>query len=286
MERKLYRLFPAVLFVGVFFVYAILYSLWQSIGLNPIIGESQFTLSYYQQIFQSDFINSFVYTVYIALVSSLLAFCFAVVILFFLSLFINSVWIEYIFHIIRFPILVPYLIASYMIFILLMDNGALEKLLFLLTRQRISFSEIINDKEGRGIIITYLWKTTPFFIMMAFPILKRISGTWNELVYLFNLTKLQFFLKIALPLMLPSLMMSSFIVITYIFSAFEVPYILGTLTPKTLPIFVYNIYAQGDLEQRPYLMAINIILTFFSISISFLMYSFYMRIEKHLKGWY
>lgn len=61
--------------------------------------------------------------------------------------------------------------------------------------------------------------------------------------------------------MLVTSILSSFIIIfAFSFGAFEVPYLLGPTTPKSLSVKAYIEYSNPDLTNRPYAMVINTIL--------------------------
>ncbi|MGL5721823.1 MAG: ABC transporter permease [Brevinema sp.] len=284
MKTSYWGLAPAIIFIACFFLYALYYSFTQSIGLNPIVGEPSFTLEHYQRLFtERGFLNSVRYTLMIALTAGILSGLLSCVVLFVLFINIEERWIYPVFHTLRAPMLVPYLVAAYMVFILFMDNGGLQSLV---ANKDISFSFLVNDRQGRGIIITYIWKTLPFFVLTAFPILKRVHGQWHELAHLFHLSKLQFFFKIILPLVAPTFMVSGFIVITYIIAAFEVPFILGSITAKTFPVYIYDLYTQGNIVDRPYLMAMNIVVSVLFMILGILFHFVYKNFDKKVKGWY
>ena len=283
MKTSYWGLVPAIVFISCFFLYALYYSFTQSIGLNPIVGEPSFTLEHYKRLFtERGFLLSVRYTLMIALTSGVLSGMLSCIVLFVLFINIEERWIYPIFHVLRAPMVVPYLVGAYMIFILFMDNGGLQAI----TGRDISFSFLINDRQGRGIIITYIWKTLPFFVLMAFPILKRIHGHWHDLAHLFNLSRLQFFFKIILPLIAPTFMISGFIVITYIIAAFEVPFILGSTRVKTFPVYIYDIYTQGNITDRPYLMAMNIVVSVLFIILGLLFHLVYKNFNNKIKGWH
>ncbi|MGL5253932.1 MAG: ABC transporter permease [Brevinema sp.] len=283
MKTSYWGLAPAIVFISCFFLYSLYYSFTQSIGLNPIIGEPSFTLEHYRRLFtEPGFFSSVRYTIQIALIAGGLSGVISCVVLFILFINIEAKWIYPIFHTLRAPMLVPYIVAAYMVFILFMDNGGLQSMV---SNKDISFSFLINDRQGRGVIITYIWKTLPFFVLTAFPILKRIHGHWKELAHLFHLSKIQFFLKIILPLVAPTFMVSGFIVITYIIAAFEVPFILGSTGIKTFPVYIYDIYTQGNIADRPYLMAMNIIVSIFFLILGFAFHLVYKNFDQTIKGW-
>ncbi len=268
---------PTLLFIGGFFLYGFFQGFLQSFGLCKIIGKSSFTLDYYIQTLNSkSFWDSLLFTSKMAIISSTLSLIISIGIIYIIYINMERKFVqeERFQKIIESPLLVPYLIASYLILILFMQSGTISKILVALgiINGYSSFPILTNDKKGIGIMIAYIWKTTPFIVMMSIPVLKRVQNKWMALAHIFNVGKTRFFIEVALPLMGPSLLMSFFIILAYIFTAFEVPYMLGVTYPKALAVEAYEIYSRGSLGDRPALMVINMIISFISLGSGFLVY--------------
>jgi len=60
---------------------------------------------------------------------------------------------------------------------------------------------------------------------------------------------------------------SSLIVFGYIFASFEVPFLLGSTRPRTLPVLIYRAFTDSDLTRRPEAIALGIILSVLSMLI-------------------
>lgn len=275
--KKYIYLAPTVIFIGIFFLYGLVQGFLQSFGLYKIIGQSDFTLDYYSETLKSStFMDSLLFTSKMAVISSTLALIISIVIIYIIYLNMDAKFVqeERFQRIVESPLLVPYLIASYLILILFMQSGTISRLMVALglIKDYTVFPILTNDKKGIGIMIAYIWKTTPFIVMMSIPVLKRIKSRWDSLAHIFNVGKTRFFFEVALPLMGPSLLMSFFIILAYIFTAFEVPYMLGVTYPKALAVEAYSMYSRGSLEGRPTLMVINMIISFISLLSGFFVY--------------
>ena len=276
IKRYIY-IAPAVIFIGVFFLYGFFQGFLQSFGLYRIVGESSFTLDYYMETIKSkSFWDSLLFTSRMAVVSSTVSLLISVGIIYIIYMNMERKFVkeERFQKIVESPLLVPYLIASYLILILFMQSGTISKLMVALgiIEDYSKFPILTNDRRGIGIMIAYIWKTTPFIVMMAIPVLKRVKSKWDSLAHIFNVGKTRFFFEVALPLMGPSLLMSFFIILAYIFTAFEVPYMLGVTYPKALAVGAYEIYSRGSLDDRPSLMVINMIISFISLGSGVLVY--------------
>ena len=270
--RKYLYAFPFLLFIGIFYLYGLFYGILNSFGYYRVVGESFFTLEFYKKILENKALYStLVFTAKISFISAVISLVFSIVIIYFLYINIKKKLISpnVIQKLIESPLLVPYLIGAYAVLIVFMQNGILstlfQKLGWIESYQQ--FPILTNDRNGVGIIITYVWKTIPFITMMSMPTVKRISNRWDPLARVYNLGSFGFFRKIVLPLIAPTLVISFFIILSYFFIAFETPYLLGVTHPKSLAVYIYDIYSRGSLEERGYVMAMNIAISLFSLAI-------------------
>ncbi len=258
--------FPAVIVIAVLFFGGVIEGLAQSLGYFPALGQTQLSFSAYHQLFSnSDFIRSLLVTIRIAMISTLFASIlgiFVAVCLFMMaggeSVRKSQVW----YRIFQFPLVLPHLVAAYLIMLMFMQSGWLSRILFALglTKGMGSFPVLTNDPFGWGIILTYTWKEAPFIALMIYPVLMRIRVSWLEVARIFGAGPWQSFREVLLPLFLPAWTSSAFIVFAFTFSAFEVPYILGVTYPPMLPVLSFNLYTGNAIAERPEALAINIIL--------------------------
>lgn len=255
-----------------FFLYGLYYVFMTSLGYNRILTKSYFTLDYYRDVLSSkEFYESLIYTIKINSIAALLAFILTVIVIFlvFLSRRKGYFYTKFFQKVIEAPVFVPYLVSAYGILLLLMRRGVISN--FLLKIGIISsmdeFPILTNDQYGIGIILTYVWKALPFMTMMSLPVVFRIDKKWDSLGKIYNLNNVVFFKKIVFPLVFPTLSISFFIVLTYLFAAFETPYILGVTHPRVLSVLVFDTYTKGNLDLRGKIMVMNILIS--SISLLF-----------------
>ncbi|MGL5918626.1 MAG: ABC transporter permease [Cetobacterium sp.] len=284
-NKKIILLLPFLLYICLFFIYGIHYALLTSIGYNRILEKSYFTLDYYSEILISSyFYESLIYTVKINTISLFISYFLTMIILFliFYSKKEDYFYTRMFQKIVEVPVFISYLVSSYGVLIMFMKRGFLNN--FLLEINAIesidNFPILTNDKFGVGIIITYIWKSLPFMVMMSLPIVFRAEKKWNSLGIIYNLSHFQFFKKIILPLVFPSISISFFIVSAYLFASFETPYILGVSYPKVLSVMVFDMYTKGSLELRGQIMAINILISIISLVFSGILYLSLKKISK------
>lgn len=258
------------MYISFFFLYGLYYVLMTSLGYNRILSKSYFTLDYYKEVLYSkEFLTSLIYTTKLNMISAFFAFILTVIILYlvFLSKRKGYFYGKSFQKVIEAPVFVPYLVGAYGVLLLLMRRGILNNVLMQLgvIKSVQEFPVLTNDYNGIGIIITYIWKALPFMTMMTLPIVFRVDKKWDALGKLYNLSNYQFFKKIVFPLILPTLSVSFFIVLTYLFASFETPYILGVTHPRVLSVSVFDMYAKGNLDTRGKIMVMNIMISVISL---------------------
>lgn len=257
---------PAVGIIVVLFFGGIFEGLAQSLGYFPALGRTALSLSAYHDLFTSgDFFRSFAVTVRISILSTLFASIlgiFVAVCLFMMARWETTRQSQIWYRIFQIPLILPHLVAAYLVMLLFMQSGWLSRILFAVgwTKGMSSFPVLTNDPFGWGIILTYTWKEAPFIALMIYPVLMRIHSSWLEVARVFGAGRWQSFREILLPLFLPAWTSSAFIIFAFSFSAFEVPYILGVTYPPMLPVLSFNLYTGNAIAKRPEALAINIIL--------------------------
>lgn len=264
--KKIICLIPFLLYISVFFIYGLYYVLMTSFGYNRIMEKSCFTLDFYGKVLCSEsFYKSLWYTVKLNSVSAFLALILTVLVLYlvFLSRRKGYFYGKFFQKVIEAPVFVPYLVGAYGVLLLLMKRGIINNLLyrFGLINTIDNFPILTNDSNGIGIILTYIWKALPFMTMMTLPIVFRVDKKWDSIGKLYGMSNFSFFKKIVFPLILPTLSVSFFIVLTYLFASFEAPYILGVTYPKVLAVSIFDLYAKSSLDKRGEIMVMNIMIS-------------------------
>lgn len=257
---------PSLIIVTILFFGGLFSGLLQSLGLTSIGDVSRFSFLSYKELFKSnEFWSSFLLTLKISTISTVISGVLGMFII--LCLFIirssekgsKALVFQRFFQI---PMLFPYLVAAYIVFLMFTQSGWVSRILFNIgiIKDMNSFPILINDEFGWGIIISYVWKTSPFVVLMLYPVIFRVENAWIEVGRVFGANRLKFFKEVVLLLLISPWKMSCFIIFAYTFSAFEIPFLLGVTYPKTLSVYSYEMYVYGYLADRPKALAVNIIL--------------------------
>ncbi|MCB2298547.1 ABC transporter permease [Clostridium tagluense] len=261
-------LLPAAIVLLGILTSGIVIALSQSLGYMPIIGLRELTIKYYVSIItDKGFLESLKFSLNISLFSSTIAVIVGVVLAYSMLINKHRKSIEKILYIL--PIIVPHMVAAFLMFNILSQSGLLPRILYHLgiLKAQSDFPILIFDRYGAGIIISYLWKEIPFVAMIVYTFISNINKNLEEVALNLGASRGQFFWHVMLPLSWPSIISSFIIIFAFSFGAFEVPYLLGPTTPKALPVKAFIEYTNPDISNRPYAMALNVVLAFISLII-------------------
>ncbi|WP_427340243.1 ABC transporter permease [Caloranaerobacter sp. DY30410] len=259
-------LIPALTILIGIFISGLIMGLVQSFGYFSVIGLKDFTLRYYFEVLtDKDFLQSLRFSFYISLISSVIAVVVGVILAYSILRSRYKKRIEKFIY--KLPIIVPHTIAALLVYNLFSQSGIVPRILYNIgiIDSQSQFPSLVFDRFGIGIVIAYLWKEIPFIAMVVYTVLSNINNRLVEVALNLGANNRQVFWHILLPLIMPSIFSSFIIIFAFSFGAFEVPYLLGPTTPKTLPVKAYIEYTNPDLTNRPYTMVINMIITFISV---------------------
>ncbi len=157
------------------------------------------------------------------------------------------------------PMFFPYFSAAYMIYLTFSQTGLLSRVTanLGLTQAIQDFPILVNDPFGWGILITYVWKTAPFMLLLFIPTVLQHDWKNYEMARVFGCKRPTYFLQVILPSIGKTALFVSLIVFTFTFTSFEVPYLLGVTYPKTLSVLTYEFYVGGNDMERALAFLIN-----------------------------
>jgi len=134
-----------------------------------------------------------------------------------------------------------------------------------------------------GLSLTYMYFQFPLMVLIMAPALDGLRREWREAAENLGATYSQYWLRVAMPILLPSILGAMILLFGNAFGAYATAY---ALTGGTLPIVTIQIGAQirGDVLHNPglgYAMAIGMV---FIMTISLIGYSLLQgRTERWLK---
>ncbi|MFR7990226.1 MAG: ABC transporter permease [Anaerovoracaceae bacterium] len=263
----------------------------QSIGIIPSLGLTNPTLQYFADLLKGNgegssasLLDSAGISLYIAFASSLLSVSIGVLLC---RAVISCKRAEGLMRqLLTVPIMLPHTVAALFTVFLCSQSGIFSRLLYIMgvIPDQDAFPALLYDEGSIGIIMAYLWKGIPFVCYFVLPSMKGIDPALYEAAYSMGATKWKSFFRITLPICLPAILGALFILLSYNFGAYELPFLLGATSPKALPVQAYIEYTHPDLLHRPYAMAMNAVMLLISLVFAVLWWKSYSFACKRTGG--
>lgn len=270
---------PFLLIMGLIFIGGISWALLQSFGYLPVFGMDEFSLAHYRAVLHHPrFFGSLRFTFYLAAVSSALSVVLGVAIAFLVNKIRYGSKLSYALY--KVPIVIPHLVVVILMFHLFFQTGVVSRIMFALgfISSPNDFPLIIYDHRGIGIILVYLYKQIPFVTLTAFTVLLKLNRQYAHIAENLGASPFQILTRVTLPQLAPAILSAFLITFAFAFGAFEVPFLLGSPARITLPQLAHFDYTSPVLAQRPAAMAMNVIISLFSLLLIWL----YMKLFEFL----
>jgi putative spermidine/putrescine transport system permease protein len=256
---------PAVGIVALLFGGGLVLALLQSIGVIGLLGESQISLTAYQAALTNpEFLRSLTLSLYLAVVATGLSTVLSIS----LALLLRTAgrWASFACQI---TLPIPHLVGIAGVLLLLSPSGFISRSLYALgwIQSDQDFPLLVNDVGNIGVLLHFLWKEIPFITLILLAVLRSINPAYEMQAQILGATPWQRFWNVTLPMMRTGILSSSLIVFGYIFASFEVPFLLGSTRPRTLPVLVYRAFTDSDITRRAEAIALGIILSILSLLI-------------------
>ncbi|OXS59038.1 putative spermidine/putrescine transport system permease protein [Bacillus sp. V-88] len=239
-------LLPGLLFFLLIPGLGIVLAMWESVR-----GGGAFTFEHYRELFEQDrFITSVLFSLTVTAVSTILSLFIGLgIVKAFSPLLMETrhkllVWI---------PMLVPHFVWAYLVYLLFNQSGFFSSIAGVMgwIDDRSQFPILVQDRNGIGIMLTYVWKEVPFVTLMLLPVYATLSKGYKEVASLLGAGPYQTFKVAEWPFIYPVLIETGAILFAFIFTAFEVPRLLGVTSPQMLAILAYDWFYSGNWSDRP-----------------------------------
>lgn len=142
----------------VFMIFVAVYMMvMRSFGFYNYVGESAFSLDFWKNVVNQQFIDSLLFSLKIGVLSSLIS----ILICYVLATYLQKAWGgKVLLTIIRIPYFIPALVAAFLIVNVIDYHGILNQ--FLMAIHLIDEPlQLRNDDWGLGVLIIQIWKNVP-----------------------------------------------------------------------------------------------------------------------------
>lgn len=123
---------------------------------------------------------------------------------------------------------------------------------FVLISKNLGFSPLMNYNlySLEGMFLVYLYFQIPMGTLLLLPAFAEIRKEWREAATLMNCGALRFWLRIGVPVMMPSILGTFGMLFANALTAYTTPYLLINNSIALLPIKIADMFV-GDVRQRP-----------------------------------
>jgi putative spermidine/putrescine transport system permease protein len=258
------------------------YSLLSSIGWFRPSATSRFSLDYfsldfYYRLFSSgDFFSSLIFTLGIAVSATLISYLLALALA--ITLRTNTLFNRWSRLLVQYTLPFPHLAAASLVILFFAQSGLAARLLFSLgiIDSTASFPELIFDKFGVGILLTYVWKETPFLTVALLGVMESVGAKYEAVAESLGAGRTQQIRYVLLPLLLRGTLPSLLLLFAFLIGAFETPLLVGSLYPPMLSVLTYQRFSQANAELRGDAFALSCLILAMMTGLIF----FYQRLRR------
>ncbi|MFH0781975.1 MAG: ABC transporter permease subunit [Pseudomonadota bacterium] len=277
--RPLFRLLPLLLPVSLVFGCGLAITLLQSFGLLMFSYSYDDLFFAYRELFADLwFLQSAAFSLYVAAASSAMSVIIGIILAY-------AVWkmpgryrrftIVY-----KIPLVLPHIAVGFLAVLFLSKTGFLSSIVFQLglIDSFEGFPDLLYTLSGLDLISAYVYKETPFVMLMVYAMLVRFDRRQIDTARMLGAGKLRIFYSLILPFILPAVNTTFIILFIFTFGGFDLPFVLGDSYPGMVSIRVYEYFFEKDLVQRPVAMAMLSLI--FAFSLTFIV--LYLRLSARL----
>ncbi|GFN24243.1 ABC transporter permease [Thermanaeromonas sp. C210] len=230
-------LLPGAGFILAFFVLPLIATVLSSFGLINFAGESGFTLAHYSELKKDFYSVAFIFSLWIGLGSSFGSLMIALPLCLIIREKVPGK--ELINSLFKIPLVIPALIATYMLMTVIAPHG-----LFNLVLLKLNIIDkplqLIQDKWGIGILLVQIWKNVPFQAVIILAVMESINKELIDAARNLGAGSWSIIRHILIPLSMPGILVALILVFIRAFGGFEIPLLIGPVYPTTIPVLMYR----------------------------------------------
>ncbi|MGQ9368370.1 ABC transporter permease [Azospirillum sp. ST 5-10] len=230
---------PALAMVALFFLYPLGFS-----AVSALRGDQGWTLAHFAKAL--DFYGRDVlFTLLIVALSSALVAVAAVAIGGYLTLGENRAAVAALRWLYRWPLFIPFIVASQMMRSFLAKNGLMNAML--VGGGVIEPLQAVSLLDWRGIVVTFVWKQTPFVALMVAGAMASLDRAGIEAARDLGAGRLRILVDIVVPQVRPTLVVGLILSFVTMLSVMSVPMMINPNNPTMITVdMAYRINAHGD----------------------------------------
>jgi ABC-type spermidine/putrescine transport system permease subunit I len=231
---------PALVAVGALFVYPLGFSVASAFTSKEGVA----TLGNFHRAFELYSVD-IGFTLVIVGVSTLLCGAFAIAIGGYLTLGENPRAVAILKWLYRWPLFIPFIVAAQCMRTFVAKNGLMNNTL--VATGILEPIQTTSLLDWRGIVITFVWKQTPFVALLVAGAMASLDRSTIEAARNLGAGRLRILIEIVTPQVLPTLVVALILSFVTMMSVLSVPIMISGESPTMMTVdMAFRINAYGD----------------------------------------
>lgn len=227
---------PGIGYIVFMICTAVYMMVMQSFGFYNYVGESAFSLDFWKNVVNEQFIDSLLFSLKIGVLSSLIS----ILICYVLATYLQKAWGgKVLLTIIRIPYFIPALVAAFLIVNVIDYHGILNQ--FLMAIHLIDEPlQLRNDDWGLGVLIIQIWKNVPFQMIIMYSAIESIRKDVIDAARNLGAGRVMLMKEVVIPITLPSAFIAVIMVFIGTFNDFAISSTAGPMYPVSLATLMHD----------------------------------------------
>jgi len=232
---------PAIVLLGFLFLYPLGYSLLWAFRDEEVGG---WGLQNFIKAFGL-YSNDILFTLIIVTLSTAIIGAFSVAIGGYLTLGENRVALVILRWLYRWPLFIPFVVAAQLMRTFLAKNGMMNNLI--VSTGLLEPLQTASFLDWRGIVITFVWKQTPFVALLVAGAMAALDRSTIEAARNLGASRLRILFEIVVPQVATTLMVGLILSYVVMMSVLSVPLMINAQTPTMITVdMAWRINAYSD----------------------------------------
>jgi putative spermidine/putrescine transport system permease protein len=229
-------LIPGIGYIVYFIAMSTYVMTMQSLGYYNYTGVSEFSLKFWKELFEKGFWDCLLFSLKVGISSSMIS----IIICYPFALILQKTpGKKTLLSIIKTPMFIPSLVASFLIINIIDYHGIVNEILVWLNFIQEPL-RLRNDDYGIGVLVIQVWKNVPFQMIIMFPAIEGIRKDVKDAARNLGAGSLSVLRHIIFPLSLPSALVAVILVFINTFNDFAISNTAGPLYPTSLANLMYK----------------------------------------------
>jgi putative spermidine/putrescine transport system permease protein len=131
----------------------------------------------------------------------------------------------------------------------------------------IDRSDVFNLYSGNGLLLLYIYFQIPLGTLLLYPAFTGIRKEWKESASLMRAYELQFWTRIGIPILLPSLADTFAMLFANALTAYATPFVIMTTNYPLLPIKITSMFTGEAVVQQELGAALSIVMILIMLAV-------------------